>query len=60
MGLLRSATFNNGRLMSSPVFYGILNTFFCVKLRCVPVYDGFEFILLRMSRYVIFITACEV
>ena len=46
--------------MSCPVSYGILNTFCCVMIRCVTVFDGVDPILLRMSRYVTVITACEV
>ena len=47
--------------MSRPVSYGVLNTFCCVKLRCVTVFDGVDpvtvfdgvdSVLLRMSRYV--------
>ena len=46
--------------MSRPVSYGILNTFCCVKLRCVTVFDGVHPVLLRMSRSVTVITAREV
>ena len=49
--LPRSAAFIHGRLTSRPVSYGILNSFCCVKLRCVDP------ALLRMSRYVEVITA---
>ena len=55
--LPRSAAFDHGRLTSRPVSYGILNTFCCVKLRCVTVFDGVDLVLLRMSRYVTVITA---
>ena len=47
-----TAAFDHGRLTSRPVSYGILNTFCCVKLRCVTVFDGVHPVLLRMSRYV--------
>ena len=40
-----------------PVSYGTLNTFCCVKLRCVTVFDGVDPVLLRISRYVTDITA---
>ena len=55
--LPRSAAFVHGRLTSRPVSYGILNTFRCVKLRCVTVFNGVDPVLLRMSRYVTVITA---
>ena len=50
MDLPRSAAFDHGRLKSRPVSYGILNTFCCVKLRFVTVFDGVDPVLLRMSR----------
>ena len=50
--LPRSVAFHHGRLTSRPVSYGILNTFCCVKLRCVTVFDGVHPVLLRMSRSV--------
>ena len=58
--LLRSAALDHGRLTSHPVSNGILNTFCCVKLRCVTVFDGVDPVLLSMSRYVTVITAREV
>ena len=60
MGLPRSVPFDHGRLMSRHVSYGILNTFCCVKLRCVTVFDSVHPVLLRMSRSVTVITAREV
>ena len=59
--LPRSVAFDHSRLTSSPVSYGILNTFCCVKLRCVTVFDGVHpfyyvcHVLLRLSRRVKFI-----
>ena len=58
-----SSTFScicSRRLTSCAVSYGILNTFCCVKLRCVTVFDGVDPVLLRMSRYVTVITARRV
>ena len=46
--------------MSRPVVYRILNTFCCVKLLCVMVFDGVHPVLLCMSRSVTVITAREV
>ena len=60
MDLPRSAAFDHGRLPSRPVSYGILNTFCCVKLGCVTVFDGAEPVPLRMPRYVTVVTAREV
>ena len=48
--LPRSVAFDNGRVTSRPVSYGMLNTFCCVKLRCVTIFDGVHPVLLRMSR----------
>ena len=52
--------FDHGRLTSRPVSYGIVNTFCCVKLRCITVFDGVHPVLLRMPRSVTVITAREV
>ena len=55
-----SSTFScvcSRRLTSCPVSYEILNTFCCVKLRCVTVFDGVDLVLLRMSRYVTVVAA---
>ena len=52
--------FDHDRFTSRPVSYGILNTFCCVKLRCVTVFDGVDPVLLRMSRSVTVIMAREV
>ena len=60
MDLPHSAAFDHGRLTSHPVSYGILNTFCCVKLWCVTVFDGVRPVLLRMPRSVTVITALEV
>ena len=60
MVLPRSVAFDHGRLTSRPVSYGIVNTFCCVKLRCVTVFDGVHPVLLRMPRSVTVITAREV
>ena len=60
MDLPRSVAFDHGRLTSRPVSYGILNTFCCINLRCVTVFNGVDPVLLRMSRYVTVITAREV
>ena len=60
MDLPRSVAFDHSRLTTRPVSYGILNTFCCIKLRCVTVFDGAHPVLLRMSRSVTVITALEV
>ena len=57
MDLPCSAAFDHGHLKSRAVSYGMLNKFCCVKLRCTTVFDGVNPVLLRMSRYVTFITA---
>ena len=54
-----SVAFDHGRLASCSVFYGIVNTFCCVKLRCVTVFDGVDPVLLRMSCHVTVISARE-
>ena len=60
MELPRSVAFDHGCFTSRPVSYGILNMFCCVKLWCFTAFDGVHPILLRMSRSVTAITACEV
>ena len=60
MGLLRSATFNHGRLTFSPVCYGILNTFFAssyIVFRSLTVLSLFYYVchvMLCLSRCVKF------
>ena len=60
MDLARSAAFDQGSLTSRPVSYRILNTFCCVKLRCVTVFDSGDPVLLCMSCYVMVITGFEI